>query len=61
VENLDIRIEASSGLTSEEIERMKQDAEANAESDKVLRAKAEEKINEADSMIFQTQLKRTWS
>jgi molecular chaperone DnaK len=37
----DIRIEASSGLTSEEIERMKQDAEANAESDKVLRAKAE--------------------
>ena len=50
----DIRIEASSGLTSEEIERMKQDAEANAESDKVLRAKAE-KINEADSMIFQTE------
>jgi molecular chaperone DnaK len=37
----DIRIEASSGLTSEEIERMKQDAEANAESDKVLRAKGE--------------------
>jgi molecular chaperone DnaK len=33
---------------------MKQDAEANAESDKVLRAKAE-KINEADSMIFQTE------
>ena len=50
----DIRIEASSGLTSEEIERMKQDAEANAESDKVLRAKAE-KINEADSMFFQTE------
>lgn len=50
----DIRIEASSGLTSEEIERMKQDAEANAESDKVLRDKAE-KINEADSMIFQTE------
>ena len=50
----DIRIEASSGLTSEEIERMKQDAEANAESDKVLRAKAE-KINEADSTIFQTE------
>jgi molecular chaperone DnaK len=39
----DIRIEVP-GLTSEEIERMKQDAEANAESDKVLRAKAE-KIN----------------
>ncbi|MCI9846584.1 molecular chaperone DnaK [Flavobacterium pectinovorum] len=50
----DIRIEASSGLTSEEIEKMKQDAEANAESDKVLRAKAE-KINEADSTIFQTE------
>src|SRR6185436_15646416 len=50
----DIRIEASSGLTSEEIERMKQDAEANAESDKVLRARAE-KINEADSTIFQTE------
>jgi molecular chaperone DnaK len=33
---------------------MKQDAEANAESDKVLRAKVE-KINEADSMIFQTE------
>jgi molecular chaperone DnaK len=50
----DIRIEASSGLTSEEIERMKQDAEANAESDKILRAKAE-KLNEADGMIFQTE------
>jgi molecular chaperone DnaK len=37
----DIRIEASSGLTSEEIERMKQDAEANAESDKVARSGAE--------------------
>jgi molecular chaperone DnaK len=54
----DIRIEASSGLT-EEIERMKQDAEANAESDKVARSRAE-KLNEADGMIFQTetQLKR---
>ena len=50
----DIRIEASSGLTSEEIERMKQDAEANAESDKVLRSRAE-KLNEADGMIFQTE------
>jgi molecular chaperone DnaK len=50
----DIRIEASSGLTSEEIERMKQDAEANAESDKELRARAE-KLNEADGMIFQTE------
>ena len=50
----DIRIEASSGLTSEEIERMKQDAEANAESDKAARAKVE-KLNEADGMIFQTE------
>ncbi|NRT11988.1 molecular chaperone DnaK [Flavobacterium sp. 14A] len=50
----DIRIEASSGLTSEEIERMKQDAEANAESDKVARERAE-KLNEADGMIFQTE------
>ncbi len=50
----DIRIEASSGLTSEEIERMKQDAEANAESDKVARARVE-KLNEADGMIFQTE------
>jgi molecular chaperone DnaK len=49
----DIRIEASSGLT-EEIERMKQDAEANAESDKVARSRAE-KLNEADGMIFQTE------
>src|SRR6478752_9149874 len=50
----DIRIEASSGLTSEEIEKMKQDAEANAASDKIARERAE-KINEADSMIFQTE------
>ena len=50
----DIRIEASSGLTSEEIERMKQDAEANAESDKIARSRAE-KLNEADGMIFQTE------
>jgi molecular chaperone DnaK len=52
LENLDIRIEASSGLTSEEIERMKQ--ERNAESDKVARSRAE-KLNEADGMIFQTE------
>src|SRR6187431_1207198 len=50
----DIRIEASSGLTSEEIERMKQDAEANAEADKIARERAE-KLNEADGMIFQTE------
>ena len=50
----DIRIEASSGLTQEEIERMKRDAEANAEADK----KAQEvatKMNEADALIFQTE------
>ena len=50
----DIRIEASSGLTEEEIEKMKQDAEANAEAD----AKAKEtadKLNSADAMIFQTE------
>ncbi|WP_026705017.1 molecular chaperone DnaK [Flavobacterium soli] len=50
----DIRIEASSGLTAEEIERMKKDAEANADADKIAREKAE-KLNEADSMIFQTE------
>ena len=49
-----IRIEASSGLTEEEIEKMKQEAEANAEAD----AKAKEtadKLNNADGMIFQTE------
>ena len=50
----DIRIEASSGLTPEEIERMKKDAEMNAESDKLAKEKAD-KLNEADSMIFQTE------
>jgi molecular chaperone DnaK len=50
----DIRIEASSGLTAEEIEKMKQDAEANADADKVSRERAE-KLNEADGMIFQTE------
>ena len=50
----DIRIEASSGLTAEEIEKMKKDAEMNAESDRVAKEKAE-KLNEADSMIFQTE------
>ena len=50
----DIRIEASSGLTEEEIQKMKQDAEANADAD----AKAKEtadKLNAADGMIFQTE------
>ncbi|GAB4234019.1 MAG: molecular chaperone DnaK [Ekhidna sp.] len=49
-----IRIEASSGLTDEEINRMKQEAEANAEADKQAREKVE-KINQADSLIFQTE------
>ena len=49
-----IRIEASSGLSDAEIEKMKKEAEANAESDK--KAKEEvDKINQADSMIFQTE------
>lgn len=49
-----IRIEAKSGLSDEEIKRMKADAEANAEADK--KAKEEiEKVNSADSMIFQTE------
>ena len=50
----DIRIEASSGLTAEEIERMKKDAEANADADRIAKDRAE-KLNEADSMIFQTE------
>ncbi len=50
----DIRIEASSGLTEEEIKKMKADAEANAESDQLAREKAE-KLNAADAMIFQTE------
>ena len=50
----DIRIEASSGLTEEEINKMKKDAEANAEADK--KAKDEvDKFNSADQMIFQTE------
>ncbi len=50
----DIRIEASSGLTEDEIKKMKADAEANAESDKKAAENAQ-KLNEADSMIFQTE------
>ncbi len=50
----DIRIEASSGLTPEEIDRMKKEAEMNAESDRMAKEKAD-KLNEADSMIFQTE------
>ena len=50
----DIRIEASSGLTDEEIQKMKQDAEANAEADKAAKETAD-KLNSADAMIFQTE------
>jgi molecular chaperone DnaK len=54
----DIRIEASSGLTDEEVQKMKQDAEANAEADKLVKEKAD-KLNEADAMIFQTEKQLT--
>ena len=50
----EIRIEASSGLSEEEIAKMRQEAEENADSDKAAKETAE-KINEADSMIFQTE------
>ncbi|MCF2876193.1 MULTISPECIES: molecular chaperone DnaK [unclassified Tenacibaculum] len=50
----DIRIEASSGLSDEEIEKMKAEAEANADADAKAKETAE-KINGADSMIFQTE------
>ncbi|AHW58970.1 molecular chaperone DnaK [Draconibacterium orientale] len=49
-----IRIEASSGLSDEEINRMKSEAEANAEADKKAKETAD-KINQADSLIFQTE------
>jgi molecular chaperone DnaK len=49
-----IRIEASSGLTDAEIQKMKQEAQANAEGDKKAKEKIE-KINQADSLIFQTE------
>jgi molecular chaperone DnaK len=49
-----IRIEASSGLSQEEIERMKKEAEANADADKKMKEEIE-KINQADSLIFQTE------
>ncbi|MDN5214444.1 molecular chaperone DnaK [Fulvivirgaceae bacterium BMA12] len=49
-----ITIEASSGLTDEEIEKMKKEAEANAEADKNEKEKID-KINAADSLIFQTE------
>ena len=49
-----IRIEGGSQLTKEEIERMKAEAEANAEADKIEKEKVD-KLNMADSMIFQTE------
>ncbi|MDQ3290464.1 MAG: Hsp70 family protein, partial [Bacteroidota bacterium] len=49
-----IRIEASSGLSEAEIERMRQEAAANAEADRVAKEQVE-KLNTADSMIFQTE------
>jgi molecular chaperone DnaK len=54
----DIRIEASSGLTQDEIERMKREAELNADADKKAKETAD-KINEADSLIFQTEKQLT--
>ncbi len=50
----DIRIEASSGLTEEEIQKMRADAEANAEADAIAKETAD-KLNAADAMIFQTE------
>ncbi len=49
-----IRIEASSGLSKEDIDKMKREAEANAEGDKLAKDRAD-KLNAADSMIFQTE------
>ncbi len=53
-----IRIEASSGLSKEEIERMKNEAKANEESDKKAREEID-KLNNADSLIFQTEKQLT--
>jgi len=49
-----IRIEASSGLSDDDIKRMKEEAQANAEADKAAKERID-KINQADSMIFQTE------
>ncbi|MDZ7877002.1 MAG: molecular chaperone DnaK [Saprospiraceae bacterium] len=48
-----VRIEAGTGLSKEEVARMKQDAEMNADSDRKAREKAE-KLNQAESLVFQT-------
>lgn len=50
----EIRIEASSGLSEEEINKMREEAEANAEKDKMAKEETE-KLNNADSLIFQTE------
>jgi len=49
-----IRIEASSGLTDAEIEKMRQEAQANSEADRKVKEQVE-KVNQADSLIFQTE------
>jgi molecular chaperone DnaK len=49
-----IRIEASSGLSKDDIEKMKKEAEANADADKIARERVD-KLNAADSLIFQTE------
>src|SRR5210317_117710 len=54
----DIRIEASSGLTEEEIKKMKAEAEANADADKKVKEQVD-KLNSADQMIFQTEKQLT--
>lgn len=49
-----IRIEASTGLSDEEIDKMKKEAEANADADKAAKERVE-KLNQADSLIFNTE------
>ncbi|MBE0661062.1 MAG: molecular chaperone DnaK [Bacteroidales bacterium] len=49
-----IRIEATSGLSDDEVKRMKTEAEANAESDKKLKEEVD-KLNSADALVFQTE------
>ena len=49
-----IRIEASSGLSEDEVNRMKQEAEANAEADKAAKERIET-LNQADALVFQTE------
>jgi molecular chaperone DnaK len=53
-----IRIEAKSGLSKEEIERMKKEAEANAETDKKVKEEVD-KLNQADALIFQSEKQLT--